>query len=358
LLLIIPGIITIIINTKKSDLTSNTILTTISSLIVTYVAVTLFTGYQKEIFYLLFIAFLVAMYTKSSLPEFKYGYLSIGFICFAISFKTIYLTINTIIFVLLIIFTYYLLSKKYNAFDHILLHLLSLLGILILGNNIYEQYSSNLEKAGIDFIVIDEKLDKLKEVLNVLKFTFISILNLIVLKTKLGNNFETNEKNKTLNIFANIINVILLIITLIILQDTQFILLKILIICVACANYLANSKNLLDKNNKWYIAFYIGLKLTVLLIASLNSLNAPSFGASIGCFILAILCILVGFKYKYKYLRNYGLLLSIVSIIKLIMIYIQYASTIENAISFMISGLLCFTIGFIYNKIDKKIENK
>ncbi|MBD5457743.1 MAG: DUF2339 domain-containing protein [Lachnospiraceae bacterium] len=54
--------------------------------------------------------------------------------------------------------------------------------------------------------------------------------------------------------------------------------------------------------------------------------------------------------------RLYGLILFMTSVFKLIMIDIKYDSTLENAISFFVSGILCFIISFLYNKIDHSLK--
>ncbi len=50
---------------------------------------------------------------------------------------------------------------------------------------------------------------------------------------------------------------------------------------------------------------------------------------------------------------RYGLVLSIISVIKLIIIDISYDNLALRAASFLVCGLLCFAISYIYNKLDK-----
>ena len=46
------------------------------------------------------------------------------------------------------------------------------------------------------------------------------------------------------------------------------------------------------------------------------------------------------------------------SIFKLLMVDAHYENTLGNAISFFVSGVLCFAISMIYNYLDKKMGNK
>ena len=87
----------------------------------------------------------------------------------------------------------------------------------------------------------------------------------------------------------------------------------------------------------------------------MSSLNAVNYVVSITFLLLAILFILIGFIGEYKYIRIYGLVLTMISIFKLVMLDIKYENTLGNAISFFVSGVLCFAISMIYNYLDKKI---
>jgi uncharacterized membrane protein len=101
---------------------------------------------------------------------------------------------------------------------------------------------------------------------------------------------------------------------------------------------------------------YVGGKFTVFLIVVLSSMEAVNYVISIACLLLAILFILIGFKGGYKYLRIYGLGLTMISIFKLLMIDVIYENTLGYAISFFVSGVLCFVISMIYNYLDKKMN--
>ena len=118
---------------------------------------------------------------------------------------------------------------------------------------------------------------------------------------------------------------------------------------------MANTKNLLTKLKGVVPGFYIGIKLTLLVIVILNSFDAVNYMISISLFLFAIISIVIGFKFAIKAFRLYGLLLSMISIVKLIMIDISYENTLGHALSFFVCGILCFVISMIYNVIDKKL---
>ena len=70
---------------------------------------------------------------------------------------------------------------------------------------------------------------------------------------------------------------------------------------------------------------------------------------------MAILLILLGFKLKLKSLRVYGLVTTMIFAVKLVMIDITYDNVLGNALSFFISGLICFGISALYSIADKKL---
>ena len=112
------------------------------------------------------------------------------------------------------------------------------------------------------------------------------------------------------------------------------------------------------KKEKITFGIYVGIKFTILMVIILNSFNSPNYLISIFAFLFAILCIVLGFCFSFKSLRIYGLVLSLVSIAKLILLDITYDNTIGHALSFFVCGILCFVISTIYNIVDKKINKQ
>jgi len=101
---------------------------------------------------------------------------------------------------------------------------------------------------------------------------------------------------------------------------------------------------------------YAGIKFGIILIVSLVSYDAAGYIVSVAVLAFAILCIVIGFNkiFGAKELRIYGLVLAMVSVVKFIMYDITYENTIGRAISFLISGILCFGISAIYNHFEKQ----
>ena len=94
----------------------------------------------------------------------------------------------------------------------------------------------------------------------------------------------------------------------------------------------------------------------VLVIAILGSYHSPQYVISIAIFIVAIIVILLGFKINVKSIRIYGLVVSMICVVKLVMVDITYSNTMGHALSFFVSGVLCFVISALYNIADKRYK--
>jgi uncharacterized membrane protein len=111
-----------------------------------------------------------------------------------------------------------------------------------------------------------------------------------------------------------------------------------------------NTTNLLRINPGF--GLYIVIKYTVAAIIILGVCSAPGFVFSITYLLIAITSIVIGFKKENKPIRIYGLILSMFSIVKLILWDISYNSLPIRALGFLVCGMLCFAISFIYHKLD------
>lgn len=190
---------------------------------------------------------------------------------------------------------------------------------------------------------------------NMLGFLLSNAFNIAMLKL---NFYSKDEDEEDYDIIFNIINIIMMIVGSVLISCQLGTITHFIIILTTVAVFMLNIKNILDKYDGYLPGVYIGGKFTVLLIVILASFDSPNYIVSIGCFIASVISIMFGFKGKYKSLRIYGLILSMISIFKLIMIDINYENTLGNALSFLGSGLLCFIISMIYNYIDKKFNEE
>ena len=181
-------------------------------------------------------------------------------------------------------------------------------------------------------------------------FFVLAVVHLIL------NKLEYFGKEKTVERVMLGINALLMIAGCSFMYDADEMIWKLPVILITILLFVINSKKLLPRHK--YAGYYVALKYTVLMLCILGSYDVVDYATSICLLVFAIISIVTGFYMNTTAFRLYGLVLSMISIVKLIMIDIKYDSTIENAVSFFVSGVLCFVISFIYNKIDSKMRGK
>lgn len=189
---------------------------------------------------------------------------------------------------------------------------------------------------------------------DVAAYMVVAGFNIVMLKSCFGKNILTSERENPA--LYHIVNLITMIYGMGILGANWNPVEHFILILIVVTTFMVNTKNILNKRNHVFAGMYVGFKFTTLMIVILNSFDAVNYVISIACFVFAILSIIIGFKKDYKSLRIFGLILSMISTFKLIMIDITYDNTLGNAISFFISGILCFVISLIYNYIDGKVK--
>ena len=184
----------------------------------------------------------------------------------------------------------------------------------------------------------------------------IGIINALAMKTAYRKNWEINEDDQGMIIKGYVVNAILMCYSLFIMMFMEDPLLHWLVVLIAVALFMLNSISLF---HKWegFGAIYVGLKFTVLIVTILASFDMTDNILSIIVFLLSIILISAGFIYKVKGLRIYGLVLSLICVIKLVMIDIAYENTVGHALSFFLSGVLCFVISAIYSHVEKKYKD-
>lgn len=180
-------------------------------------------------------------------------------------------------------------------------------------------------------------------------FSVVGIIHIVTMKTRISRNIFTNEIEKGFSLFLSIMNSLFVVMVIpMLLLKSDLVLLAVL---VSIGLYFMNAQRLLNHRNM-FVNMYVGFKFTVLLLVILSVLEVVSIVMSISCLVFAIVNIVIGFRLDKKALRVYGLVLANLSLIKLVLYDISYDNSVQRALSFFICGVLCFTISFIYNKIE------
>ncbi|MBQ6697248.1 MAG: DUF2339 domain-containing protein [Lachnospiraceae bacterium] len=232
-------------------------------------------------------------------------------------------------------------KEQYSRIYKYVLHVFTIIFLVAQMNDVVRDL--------IELLTGERRVYDIPRVCNYMCFT---LFNIGMLKSVFGRNLRTGEaENPAL---YHIINAIAMCIGLFMIGDGYEGIWNIFLILTVLGAFFVNAKNLLDKRDNLFAGIYVGIKFAVLMIVILNSFDTVNYIVSIACLLMAIGAIVLGFVGQYKSLRVFGLVLSMISTFKLIMIDISYENTLGNAISFFVSGILCFVISLIYNYIDKK----
>ena len=119
-----------------------------------------------------------------------------------------------------------------------------------------------------------------------------------------------------------------------------------------------NSDLMLRQENS-KLGLFVGIQSTLVacvIMSSFNDWRVKGFIISISMFVCAVVCIIVGLKFSQKNLRVYALILAMISTIKITLYDSSHESMLGTAVSFFICAILCFTISWIYSRIEKWVK--
>lgn len=258
-------------------------------------------------------------------------------------------TLQTVIAVVLCTVTYlFIRSKTEEAAVRIAGYPIILIAVTM----VFSAYAVDIKTFFMENDILNEWLETIRHLKAIIAFGIAGIFHIGMTKKKCFIN--ENEK-----IMARVINAVIMLAGCNAISYHEIPLLPIL---VAIGVFTLNSKELLaeeelknsTEKKKYWVMAYILLKYTILLTVILNSFQTPEFMISISLLVFAVLSIAAGFWKRKKGYRLYGLVLSMISIFKLIMLDANMRDAVTGSVSFLICGLLCFAISFIYNKIQKE----
>lgn len=126
---------------------------------------------------------------------------------------------------------------------------------------------------------------------------------------------------------------------------------------------LIQSANLLKfKKAIKIVGIWIGIKywiLTWVILGVSFDMTFDSAIYSLTGLILALVSIAIGFKLNVKSLRLYGLILTILMVLKFIVVDLSQENSITRVVALLFGGFICFGISVLYNRLNTIIsENK
>jgi len=199
-----------------------------------------------------------------------------------------------------------------------------------------------------------------------LLLTIVAVINILMIKIPiLHHNPDTNERENGIFIEATVIHAILMLYVTAGILDIDNPAMHFYAILLGIILFTVNTFEVLREGRGKWGSVYTGAKLFFLVNVIMISFDAPDVLFSIVALLFAIAFVVIGFMVEsgsdmsMKPLRVTGLVLSLISIVKLLLIDMHYDDKIILALNLFLSGILCFAISFVYNLADKKIlQNK
>lgn len=106
----------------------------------------------------------------------------------------------------------------------------------------------------------------------------------------------------------------------------------------------------------WTVVKYLVLMWRLLAVFSDLSFASPIY--SVVGLVVAIVCISVGFRVRYKGIRMYGLVLTILMVAKFILVDLYRENSLTRVAALVVGGILCFAVSVIYNKLSENYSEK
>ena len=100
------------------------------------------------------------------------------------------------------------------------------------------------------------------------------------------------------------------------------------------------------------------VKFTLYCWVILLMLNCPSVLMHISLLLIAIFAVVLGFRLGHKSVRVYGLVLSLLDVVSLVLFNVDFRDSLQLAGGIILCGGLCFVISFIYSRISKSQEKQ
>lgn len=205
----------------------------------------------------------------------------------------------------------------------------------------------------------------------ILNFVIFSFFTIFVIKSMFCQDWREYEnaplclKDKELPVdILNIINRVIMFILMGIgiyyaydIEEVEIV--KLLVVILSSVLCFMGSSDLVRNKSNNFVGYYVGIKSTIFIMCILDSyLNGydMSYIYSVICLILAVISICLGFWWNYKSFRMYGLLLSLFSVVKLVLIDLTYTNSMSRIFSFIVSGAICYGIVWLYNKMSENIK--
>lgn len=143
-------------------------------------------------------------------------------------------------------------------------------------------------------------------------------------------------------------------------NDSEVILSSILTVFILMLSFIRIKEVITTRQNGW-MYIWTGLKFTIIVLAFINGITTwfdYVYIFSIVSMLTALACVCFGFFIKAKSIRLYGLILTLVCVIKLVTFDVAGANTILRVSALIGGGIICFAISALYTYMEKRITKQ
>ncbi|MBQ1517900.1 MAG: DUF2339 domain-containing protein [Clostridia bacterium] len=133
--------------------------------------------------------------------------------------------------------------------------------------------------------------------------------------------------------------------------------LRFILIILSLALYYLLARIILKEESR-SAHFILGITFTLLsniILHGLMHMNDAGYVYTALTMVIALMNIIFGFKLRSKGLRIYGLVLSMLCVLKLVIFDIGSENSLARVGAFVVGGIVCFIISGIYNAVEKKL---
>jgi len=110
-----------------------------------------------------------------------------------------------------------------------------------------------------------------------------------------------------------------------------------------------------------WVGYLCGMRFTMIVLVIVKSFADTSLYPYIDSIILmitAVICIAIGFWKNHSSIRMYGLILTLISVFKLVMADLYMFNSVIRVAAFILGGILCFGISLLYQRAARKNSRK
>ena len=110
-----------------------------------------------------------------------------------------------------------------------------------------------------------------------------------------------------------------------------------------------------------WVGYLCGIRFTMVVLVIVKSFADTSrypYIDSIILMITAVICIVIGFWKNHSSIRMYGLILTLISVLKLVMADLYMFNSVIRVVAFILGGMLCFGISLLYQRTTRKNSQK